>query len=83
MGKRNFKRDKFRNETSRNNQIRCYGCKQPRHMRSECPLIKEAKKDKKKRRKKAMVAIWFDSDPFSSNGEPDVEVKVNLCLMIM
>ena len=30
-------------------------------MRFECPLNKEAKKDKKK--KKAMVANWSDSDP--------------------
>ena len=29
MGRRNFRRDRFWNEPSRNNQITCYGCKQP------------------------------------------------------
>ena len=27
MGRRSFRRDRFRNEPSRNNQITCYGCK--------------------------------------------------------
>ena len=53
---RSFRRDWFWNEPSRNNQITCYGCKQPGHLRSECPLNKEGKKDKDKKKKKAMVA---------------------------
>ena len=28
-----------------------------------------------------MVATWFDSDPFSSDGEPQMEIKVNFCLI--
>ena len=32
MGRRSFRRDRFRNEPSRNNQITCYGCKQPGHL---------------------------------------------------
>ena len=55
MGRRNFRIDWFRNESSRNKQIMYYGCKKPVHMRFECPLDKETKKDKKKKRK-AMVA---------------------------
>ena len=53
-----FRRDRFRNDSSRNNQITCYGCKQPGHLRSEYPMTKEGKKDKdkKKKKKKAMVA---------------------------
>ena len=27
MGRRNFRRDRFQNDPSRNNQITCYGCK--------------------------------------------------------
>ena len=69
MGKRSFWRDRFRNEPSRNNQITCYGCKQPGHVRSECPLNKKGKKDKDKKNKKAMVATWSDSDPSSSESE--------------
>ena len=33
--RRSFRKDRFRNKPSRNNQITCYGCKQPKHMRSE------------------------------------------------
>ena len=54
MEKRNFRRDRFRNEASKNYQITCYGCKKSGHIRSECPLNKKAKKDKSKK-KKAMV----------------------------
>ena len=81
MGRKNFRRDRFRNESSRNNQITCYGCKQPEHLRSECPMNKESKKDKDKKKNKVMMAIWSDSDPSSSESEPDMEIKTNLCLM--
>ena len=65
LGRRNFRRDRFRNEPSRNNQITVYGCKQPGHLRSKCPMNKEGKKDKDKNKKKAMMTTWFDSDPSS------------------
>ena len=81
MKRRNFRRDQFRNEPSRNNQITCYGCKQPGHLRSEYPLNKEGKKDKDKKKMKAMVVTWFDNNPFSSESEPKIEIKANLCLM--
>ena len=64
MERRNFQKDQFRNDPSRNNQIICYGYKQPGHLRSECPINKEAKKKKKK---KAMVATWSNSDPALSD----------------
>ena len=79
IGRRNFLKDRFRNEPSRNNQITCYGCKQPKHMRLECPINKEGKKDKKK--KKDMVATWSDSDPSSSDGEQKMKIKANLFLI--
>ena len=28
-----------------------------------------------------MVATWSDNDPSSSESEPKIEIKVNLCLM--
>ena len=81
IGRRSFRRDRFRNEPSRNNQITCYGCKQPGHLRSECPLNTEGKKDKDKKKKKAMVATWSDNDPSSSESEPKMDIKANLYLM--
>ena len=44
-------------------------------------MNKEGKKDKDKKKKKAMVATWFDSDPSSSESEPKMDIKANLCLM--
>ena len=82
IGRRNFRRDRFRNDPSRNNQITCYGCKQPRHLRSECPMNKEGKKYKdKKKKKKVMVATWSDSDSSSFENTPKMKIKANLCLM--
>ena len=81
MGRRNFRRDRFRNDPLRNNQITCYGCKQLRHLRSKCPMNKEGKKDSDKKKKRAMVATWSDSDPSSFENEPKMEIKANLCLM--
>ena len=52
MGRKSFRRDRFRNEPSRNNQITCYGCKQPGHLRSECPLNKEDKRIRRRRKRK-------------------------------
>ena len=46
MGRRNFWKDQFQNDPSRNNQITCYGCKQLGHLKSECPMNNEDKKDK-------------------------------------
>ena len=37
----------------------------------------------KKEKKEAMMATWSDSDHSSSNGEPKMEAKANLCLMII
>ena len=52
------------------------------YLRLECPLNKEGKKDKDmKKKKKAMMIIQSDSDPFSSENEPEMDIKANLCLM--
>ena len=51
-------------------------------------MNKEGKKDNDKKKKRAMVATWSDSDPSSSESdpsssesEPKMEIKANLCLM--
>ena len=44
-------------------------------------MNKEGKKDKDNKKKKTMVITWSNSDPFSSESEPKMEIKANLCLM--
>ena len=44
-------------------------------------MNKEGKKDKNKKKKKAMVATWFNNDIFLSESEPKMEIKANFCLM--
>ena len=44
-------------------------------------MNKEGKKDNDKKKKKAMVATWSDSDLSSSESEPKIEIKANLCFM--
>ena len=64
------------------NQITWYGCKQPRHLRSECPMNKKSKKDKdNNKKKKVMMATWSDSDPSSFESELDMEIKAKIYLM--
>ena len=82
MGRKNFRRDRFQNVSSKNNQITCYSCKQPRHLRTECSMNKKGKKDKDKKKRRSMVATWSDSDPSSFESEPKIEIKVNLCLWL-
>ncbi|KAH9671627.1 Integrase catalytic domain-containing protein [Citrus sinensis] len=69
--RRNFRN--FKNQREKKEVITCYECKKPSHIRSECPLINKLKK-------KAMVAIWDDSNEDSSDEEESQEVS-NLALM--
>ncbi|XVF26838.1 hypothetical protein REPUB_Repub14bG0053700 [Reevesia pubescens] len=59
--KKNGKED-FGN--SKQEQVVCYGCKQSKHYKYECPKLKEEKDkgSKEKKHKKAMVATWSDND---------------------
>ena len=44
-------------------------------------MNKEGKKDNDKKKKRAMVATWSNSDPSQSESESQIEIKENLCLM--
>ena len=44
-------------------------------------MNKEGKKDNDKKKKKAMMATWFNSDSSSFESESNMEIKANLCLM--
>ncbi|KAH9697041.1 hypothetical protein KPL71_023435 [Citrus sinensis] len=69
-------RRKFRdlkNRKEKKEVIKCYECKKPGHIRSECPLLNKLKK-------KAMVATWDDSEEETSDDEEHQEMT-NLALM--
>ncbi|KAH9769126.1 hypothetical protein KPL71_011880 [Citrus sinensis] len=69
--RRNF-RD-LKNRKEKNEVIKCYECKKPGRIRTECPLLNKLKK-------KAMVAIWDDSNEETSDDEKHQEM-INLALM--
>ena len=63
-----------RGERQRREQIVCYECKKPGHIKYDCPLLKIGRS-----KKKAMKATWDDSDESESEKE-DNEVA-NMCFM--
>ena len=63
----------FKNQKEKKEAIICPKCKKPRCIKSECPLLNKVKK-------KAMVAMWDDSDEETSYKEKSYEVS-NLALM--
>ncbi|MQM02406.1 hypothetical protein Taro_035173 [Colocasia esculenta] len=66
-------------ESSKKEEIICYECKKPGHMRGECPeLHKKFKKDTR-RKPKAMIATWSNDEEETSSEEENNEPSV--CLM--
>ena len=55
--KRNFRKDhKNSNKDDKKKKIICYNCKNPGHMKYDCPKFK----DKRKSKRKAMKVTWDD-----------------------
>ena len=79
MGRRNFNNNRFKGDSSRDNEVICYECKMPGHLKNECPLNKKIKKYKMK--KKILVEAWSDCESSSSNDESIIEARANFCLM--
>ncbi|PKA63479.1 hypothetical protein AXF42_Ash005374 [Apostasia shenzhenica] len=78
---RRSQRKSFKNRENKENTLKvkeddviCYKCNKPGHIKSNCPLLKP----RKSKKKKALVATWSDSDESSSSDDKEV---VNLCLM--
>ena len=73
--RKNLKRDKEYKKEGVSNDIQCFECKEPGHIRSKCLSLK---KSSRKIKKKALAA-WSDGDSYSDEAG-DQEVA-NLCLM--
>ncbi|GMI97389.1 hypothetical protein HRI_003408200 [Hibiscus trionum] len=69
---------KGKNKEEERDQIICYECKKPGHIRSECPQLK-MKGFEKKKKLKAKLATWSDEE----SSEDDEHEVANLCLMAL
>ena len=68
----------WKEDYKKKEEVTCFECKRPRHIRPECPLLKRRFQEKKK----AMMAesTWDDDDELLA--EEDNEELANLCLMV-
>ena len=74
--KKGFVPKKDKKGKAKQDDVICFECKEPRHVRSECPRLK------KKLKKKAMIATWEDLDEEQQGLESqEEEVVANLCFM--
>ncbi|GAB2265877.1 hypothetical protein Dimus_000908 [Dionaea muscipula] len=67
-------------DKKKKDEIICYGYKEPRHIKSECPKEK-VKKKYIKSNKKSFMATWDVSEDDSSLDESKQEEKANIYLM--
>ncbi|KAK8568978.1 hypothetical protein V6N12_007511 [Hibiscus sabdariffa] len=79
-GRRAQRKGYFKNKHKEEDkdQLICYECKRPGHIRTECPQLKK-KIFVKKKKVKAQIATWSDEE---SSDEKEQEVA-NLCLMAL
>ena len=63
---------------SKGNEVICYECKMPGHLKNECPLNKKIKKYKMK--KKILVETWFNCESSLSNDESMIKARAKFCL---
>jgi len=61
-----------------NNEIICFECRKPGHMKGEFPLMKK-KRNSEDRKKKSLMVTWDDSDNEKSSSSGDEQA--NICLM--
>ncbi|MQM03633.1 hypothetical protein Taro_036419 [Colocasia esculenta] len=76
------KKNQAKGETSKNEEVTCFECRKPGHIRPECPELKKKKtysKGNGKTSKKKALAAWSDED--TSTEEESEEEIANLCLI--
>lgn len=62
-------------------EIICYECKKPGHMKGECPELKKKKLKKPFQKKKAMVATWSDEEEEEDSNHEQEDDIANICFM--
>ncbi|XP_030505326.2 uncharacterized protein LOC115720314 [Cannabis sativa] len=67
-----YKGSNSRESSRKDDQIICYECKKPSHMKTDCPL-------RKRSRRRAMMATWSESEKESS--EDEQHEIANTCFM--
>ncbi|KAK8681359.1 hypothetical protein V6N13_053763 [Hibiscus sabdariffa] len=79
-GRKFLRKGEFKNKNreEEKDQLICYECKKPGHIRTECPQLKK-KSFGKKKKLKAHVATWSDEE----SSDEDEEEIANLCLMAL
>ncbi|KAK8508416.1 hypothetical protein V6N12_020197 [Hibiscus sabdariffa] len=79
-GRKFLRKGEFKNKNreEENDQLFCYECKKPGHIRTECPQLKN-KSFGKKKRLKAHVGTWSDEE----SSDEDEEEVANLYLMAL
>ncbi|KAK9011529.1 hypothetical protein V6N11_044377 [Hibiscus sabdariffa] len=79
-GRKFLRKGEFKNKNreDENDQLICYECKKPGHIRTECPQLKK-KSFGKKKKPKDHVATWSDEE----SSDEDEEEVANLCLMAL
>ena len=76
----NYKSRRFKSKQGKEikDRIICYGCKKPRHLRSECPDRVEEKEEKEKKKfskkKKILMSTCEDLDSSSSNTDDESNI---------
>ncbi|RVW21511.1 hypothetical protein CK203_110991 [Vitis vinifera] len=66
-----------RRDGKRKERLGVFQCKKPGHIKYDCPLYKN---EAKRRKKKAMMATWSESEDQSSEEENEKEMA-NMCSM--
>ncbi|KAK8649027.1 hypothetical protein V6N13_129765 [Hibiscus sabdariffa] len=79
-GRKFLRKGEFKNKNreEEKDQLICYECKKPRHIRMECPQLKK-KSFGKMKKLKAHVATWSDEE----SSDEDEEEVANFCLMAL
>ncbi|KAL4335315.1 hypothetical protein GQ457_07G004490 [Hibiscus cannabinus] len=79
-GRKFLRKGEFKNKNreEEKDQLICYECKKPGHIRTECPQLKK-KSFGKKKKLKAHVATWSDEESSNEDGEEFINGGLVIC----